>query len=88
MAITKYSFQKKGGDFLNLEESISKCIEEKGIALSAVSRKTGIPYMSLYNSLMNRKSTWELRGRELVSVCAFLDIDPRDFAEESTAGGR
>lgn len=43
-----------GGDILTLEESISKCIEDKGIALTVVSRRTGISYMALYDSLRNK----------------------------------
>jgi lambda repressor-like predicted transcriptional regulator len=39
---------------LNLEEKLSKCIDDKGIALTVVSRRTGISYMALYDSLRNK----------------------------------
>lgn len=67
---------------MTLEENISKCIEERGIALSVVSRRADVSYSALYNSLANKKSKRELKGKELVNVCKFLDIDPREFAEQ------
>ena len=39
---------------MSLEEKLSKCIDDKGIALTVVSRRTGIPYMALYDSLRNK----------------------------------
>lgn len=71
---------------LTLEENISKCIEDKGIALTVVSRRTGISYMALYDSLRNKSKKREIKGKELVKLCKFLDIDSRDFAEETTGG--
>lgn len=67
---------------MTLEENISQYVKNKGIALSVMSRQTGIPYMSLYDSLMNDRKSRQLRGRELISVCIFLGVDPRDFAEQ------
>ena len=75
-------FVISGGDNLTLEYNISKYIKSKGIALSVMSRKTGISYMSLYDSLMNDRKKRQLRGEELIKVCAFLGVDPRDFAEQ------
>lgn len=66
---------------MTLEENISKCIEERGIALTVVSRRTGLPYMALYDSLRNKSKNREIKGRELVKLCKFLDIDPRDFVD-------
>lgn len=68
-----------GGEKLILEENISKCIEDKGIALTVVSRRTKIPYMALYDSLRNRSKRREIKGRELIKLCKFLDIDPREL---------
>lgn len=72
---------------MTLEENISKCIEDRGIALTVVSRRTGLPYMSLYDSLRNKSKNREIKGKELVKLCKFLDIDPRDFVDghESSA---
>lgn len=66
---------------MTLEENIYKCIEDRGIALTVVSRRTGIPYMALYDSLRNKSKKREIKGKELVKLCKFLDIDTRDFAE-------
>lgn len=68
---------------MTLEENISRYVKSKGIALSVMSRQTGIPYMALYDSLMNNRKDRQLRGRELISVCVFLGVDPREFAEET-----
>lgn len=67
---------------MNLEENISKHIEDKGISLMFVSRKTKIPYMALYDSLRNKSKKREIKGKELVKLCKFLDIDAREFAEK------
>lgn len=67
---------------MTLEEHLSKCINDKGIALTVVSRRTGIPYMALYDSLKNRSKKRDIKGKELVKLCRFLNIDPRDFAEQ------
>lgn len=67
---------------LTLEENISNYVKSKGIRLSVMSRETGIPYMTLYDSLMNDKKRRPIRGKELICVCTFLGVDPRDFAKE------
>lgn len=67
---------------MTLEENISRYVKNKGIALSVMSRQTGIPYMALYDSLMNDRKSRQLRGRELISVCVFLGVDPREFADK------
>ena len=64
---------------MTLEENISRCIAEKGIALTVVSRRTGVPYTALYNSLSNKRSKRELKGKELVLICKFLDINPMNL---------
>ena len=68
---------------MTLEENISKCIEDRGIALTVVSRRTGISYMALYDSLKNKSKKREIRGKELVKLCKFLDIDSRELVEET-----
>ena len=67
---------------MSLEKNIAGYIKEKGINLSAMARQTGIPYMQLYDSLFNENKTRELRGKELIKVCGFLDEDPRSFLED------
>ncbi len=67
---------------MTLEENLSRCIDDKGIALTVVSRRTGIPYMALYDSLRNKSKKRDIKGKELVKLCKFLDIDSREFADK------
>lgn len=62
--------------------NVSNYIKRMGISLTKVSKDTGIPYMALYDSLMNDKRNRQLRGTELIKVCEFLGIDPMKFAEQ------
>ena len=58
--------------------SLSNYISEKGISISAIAEKTGYSYNVLYPSLCRNPSR-KLRGDELLAVCAFLGLDPRQF---------
>lgn len=69
---------------MSLEQNISRYIKNKGIALTVLARQTGISYSSLYNSLMNKEINRQIRGKELISICNFLEVDPRIFAEEKS----
>lgn len=51
-----------------------KVYKRKGINLSKMSRDTGVPYMSLYDSLMNESRDRDLRAGEVFKVCVFLTI--------------
>lgn len=68
---------------MTLEDNISKRIEDSGIALTVLSRRTGIPYMALYDSLRNKSKKREIKGKELVKLCKFLDIDSRELAGDT-----
>jgi len=59
-------------------QSVARYIKEKGVAVSAISEKTGIPCSVLYPSL-RENSTRKLRTDEFMSICSFLDIDPWKF---------
>lgn len=61
--------------------NLSKYVKEKGINISKMSRDTQISYMALYNSLMNSERERDLRAGEMLSVCQFLGVNPKDFAE-------
>ncbi len=63
-------------------KNLSQYVKEKGINVAKMSRDTGIPYISLYDSLINEKRDRNIRGQELMDVCDFLGVDPRDFAEK------
>ena len=72
---------RRGADIKDkLEKNIGDYIKRKGINLSEMARRTGIPYQMLYDSLINPARDRQLRGIELIAVCQFLDKDPRDFA--------
>lgn len=71
-----------------ITENISRYIKSKGFNLSKVSRETGISYQSLYSSLYDGERNRSLRDDELVKLCIFLNVDPRDFADKEPAGGR
>ena len=60
-------------------QMISEYVSEKGINLSNLSVKTGIPYDSIYASLANKNRDRDLRGGELIAICAFLNLDPMDL---------
>ena len=63
--------------------NVSKYVHEKRINISAMSRDTGIPYVSLYASLVDRNKNRELRAKELIAVSRFLGVDPMEFANKS-----
>lgn len=69
-------------------KNLGKYIKEKGYNLSELSRKTGVPYMALYNSLMNSKEDRALRAGEYLSLCKHLELDPMMFYpdEQKEAG--
>lgn len=61
-------------------KNLSRYVKEKGINLSKMSRDTKIPYVSLYDSLLNPNRDRDLRAGEFLLVCKFLDVNPMDFA--------
>ena len=68
------------GEKLDLPtKNLGSYIRKKGFNLSELSRKTGVPYMALYNSLMNVKEDRALRAGEFLSLCKHLELDPMIF---------
>lgn len=63
-------------------KKVSEYVKNKGINLSKLSRDTNIQYMDIYNSLANPKRNRDLRDYELIRICAFLGVNPMDFAED------
>lgn len=39
--------------------------------------------MALYDSLRNKSKKREIKGKELVKLCKFLDIDSRELAGDT-----
>ena len=62
--------------------NLGRYVRDKGFNLSELSRKTGVPYMALYDSLVNEKRDRSLRVDEYLKVCNHLELDPIDFAED------
>lgn len=83
MRPVKILYQRGVVNDMSLENNLARYIKGRAINLSDMSRQTGISYMSLYNSLFNENSERQLKARELVAVCIFLGVDPRDFADKT-----
>lgn len=66
-------------------EKVAKYVADKGISIKKISERTGIPYNSLYNSLMNTRRKRELRADEFMAVCIFIGIDPMFFADKDAS---
>lgn len=64
-------------------KNLADYVKKRGINLSKVARDTGLSYSALYSSLMDSDRGRDLRDYEFMSVCLFLDVDPREFAEKS-----
>lgn len=63
-------------------KAVGSYVKEAGINLAKMSRKTGIPYVSLYDSLLNDARDRDLRVGEFFKICTFLKKKPTDFADE------
>lgn len=59
-----------------LEGKLNQYISERGVMISVISSKTGIPDAALYGSLRGNR---RLRADELLLVCNFLQINPMAF---------
>ena len=58
--------------------------DQKGIKLSVLASGTGIPEGMLRRSLGQRER--DLRAEEFISICTFLEVDPRRFGEPANGG--
>lgn len=66
---------------MKISRRIGSYMKDRGFNLSEVARKTGLDYQSLYASLYDEKRDRDLRTEELIPLCIFLNVDPRDFAD-------
>lgn len=70
---------------MRVTKNIAKYVNDIGVNLSELSRKSGVAYGALYASLANSGSrNRELKADELTDICAVLHINPMDFAEEKS----
>lgn len=65
------------------EEMVRNAIEDRGMTIRAVSRKTGITYSRLQPSVRGRR---ELRADEYLILCRLLGLDPRGYIEMTEPG--
>lgn len=63
-------------------EVIQKARDERGITDAELSRRTGIEYQSLNNSLKGKRN---ITAPELVTLCRELDLNLSDFADEGVS---
>lgn len=61
---------------MDVSKALGVYIRDRGYNLAEVARKTGLKYRSLYLGLYGDKKR-ELRAGEFLTLCVFLDIDPR-----------
>lgn len=73
---------------MSVTKNIAKYVRDIGINLSELSRKSGVPYMSLYTSLGDDKRERELRADELTDICVVLRINPMDFIDKDKWANR
>ncbi len=66
---------------MSISKKIGMYMKERGINLAEAARRTQLDYQSLYASLYDEKRNRDLRTEELIPLCIFLGVDPRDFAE-------
>lgn len=67
----------------DVTQEIAKYVKEKGIAITVISEKTGIPYGVLHPCLSGKRKR-KLRADEFLAVCNFLEIEPMKFRWEAT----
>lgn len=67
---------------MTVTKNIAKYVKDMGINISELSRKSGVPYSSLYASISDEKRKRELKANELTDICYVLRINPMDFAEK------
>lgn len=67
-------------------ENLAQYTKDKAVNLSAMLKATGISYTCLYASLGEKGRNRLLSVDEAILVCKFLEVDPRDFAEEKPGG--
>ena len=71
----------------SVEDRIGKYVSEVGVNHSKMARDIGVPYISLYNSLNSQRNGRELRTREYIAVCKYLNKSLTTFADEDQIAG-
>lgn len=66
----------------NITQKVGRLLKNSHVNLSELSRKTEIPYNTLYASVWDRSRHRDLRANELMSICVVLGINPMDFVDD------
>ena len=68
----------------NIKDVIVSRMEHRGVSISSLVKKTGIPYMKLYKSLA-ANSHRELFVGEFLMICEVLELTLADFVSDNTS---
>lgn len=66
---------------MSVTKNIAKYADDNCINLAELSKKSGVPYSVVHNSL-GKNATRELRADELTDICDVLHINPMDFRDQ------
>ena len=64
-------------------KNVARYIKENGLRLTVISKKTGISYNALRDSLSNGPRYRNLRAGEFMKICKFLEKSPLYFSEDN-----
>lgn len=70
----------------DITERVSDYLKINGFKLAEVSRRTGIKYSAIYDSLGNKNR--KLRASEFLAICEYIQRDPMDFRTGIKPEGR
>lgn len=60
-------------------QNLARYVNEHGVNLAEMSKKTGIAYMNIYHSIGSGNRKRSLRDFELLLICKYLKIDPMNL---------
>ena len=64
-------------------ENVKRYIQDKGISIANLAKKTGCNYDGIVASVGNATNRDRpLRAEEFLAICKFLEVDPWMFAEK------
>ena len=70
---------------MNVTKNLAEYLKSTAVNIAELSRRTGIPYQTLYASVGEEGRGRELKADELTSICRVLNLNPMDFADNPTS---
>lgn len=67
---------------MDVTNSVALYVQDKGINLSNLSRKTNIPYGNIRDSISPGGRRRKLRADEFLKICIELGVNPMAFADQ------